>query len=82
MSEAEQCVRRVLSSIAIDHFTRSDAQRMYVCLSGDVTEISLDKLNAIAEELGTSNIKVLLGNRKLKGIIGFYILIEGIKSVP
>lgn len=81
MSEAELIVLNVLPKLAIDHFTRLDRQKMYVCLADHITEVTLSDLTVIAERLGTCDIKVALGARRTFDT-GLYILIQGIKSEP
>lgn len=87
MSDAEAGVREVLQDSEIDHFTRSDHHRMYVCLSRHTKEVSLEDLDAIAVRLGTRDVKVLHGAvspvpRRGPIPTGLYILIDGIISAP
>jgi hypothetical protein len=60
---------------------------MYVCLSKNVDHISLENLDAIAERLGTRDVKVVHGAvppipRRGPIPTGLYILIDGIESPP
>jgi len=60
---------------------------MYVCLARSVDQVSLVDLTAIAERLGTTDVKVIHGvvapvPRRGPMPTGLYILIDGITSPP